>query len=107
MEGIREQLIKKAYDKSDKTKTIGVFVASVVLAIIVLLLILILIPAGVVIAIIFSGAILYGGYYLTGEFNVEYEYCYSSGELSVDKVINQRRRKPMCSHNLRSAETFN
>ncbi len=107
MEGIREQLVKKAFDSSDRAKTYGVLAGSLLLAIIVFFLITYVMGwAMVVVALIFAGAIMYGGYWLTGEFNVEYEYCFSSGELIVDKVINQRRRKPMCSVNLRSADAF-
>ncbi len=107
MEGIREQLVKKPYDSSDRMKTYGVLAASLVLAILVFFLITYFLGwVMIVVALIFAGLILFGGYYLTGEFNVEYEYCFSTGELIVDKIINQRRRKPMCSVNLRSAEAF-
>ncbi len=107
MEGIREQLVRKPYDSKDRMKTYGVLAASLLLAIIVFFLVTYFMGwVMVIIALIFAGAILYGGYWLTGEFNVEYEYCFSSGELIVDKIVNQRKRKPMCSINLRGAEAF-
>lgn len=107
MEGIREQLVKKPVTGSDKAKTYGVLAAALVFAVIVFMLINIFLGSTmIIVAIIFAGVILWGGYWLTGEFSVEYEYCFSQGELIVDKIINQRRRKPMCSIELRSADSF-
>ncbi len=107
MEGIREQLVKKPVDSQDKIKTALVLVGSLLLAIIVVLLFNILIGSVMMlVALIFAGLIMWGGYWLTGEFSVEYEYCYSNGELSVDKIINQRRRKSMCSVDLKRADAF-
>ncbi len=107
MEGIREQLVKKPVTNSDKVKTYGVLAAALLLAVIVFMLINIYLGSTmIIVAIILAGIILWGGYWLTGEFSVEYEYCFSAGELSVDKIINQRRRKPMCSVDLRTADSF-
>lgn len=107
MEGIREQLVKKPVTGSDRAKTYGVLAAALLVAVIVFMLVNIFLGSTmVIVAIILAGVILWGGYWLTGEFNVEYEYCFSAGELTVDKIINQKRRKPMCSIDLRSADSF-
>lgn len=107
MEGIREQLVKKPVTGSDRAKTYGVLAAALLVAVIVFMLVNIFLGSTmIIVAIILAGVILWGGYWLTGEFNVEYEYCFSAGELTVDKIINQKRRKPMCSIDLRSADSF-
>lgn len=107
MEGIREQLVKKRPESSDKVKSTLVLLATLVVAIAVFFVILYYLGiAMIIVAIVLSACILWGGYKLTGEFNTEYEYCFSAGELSVDKVINQRRRKHICSLVLRSADSF-
>lgn len=106
MEGIREQLVKKPVDSQDKLKTALVLAGSLVLAIIVVFLVAVYASVMMLVAIIFAGLIMWGGWWLTGEFSVEYEYCYSNGELIVDKIINRRRRKSMCSVELRRADAF-
>lgn len=107
MEGIREQLVKKPETQSDKVKTYAVLFGALLLAILVVMIVNMVFGATMIlIALLVAGGILYGGYWLTGEFNIEYEYCYSGGELTVDKIINQKRRKNMCQVNLRSAERF-
>ncbi|MBQ8623778.1 MAG: hypothetical protein IJ424_05280 [Oscillospiraceae bacterium] len=107
MEGIREQLVKKPETQSDRIKTYAVLFGALLLAILIVMIVNIVFGATMIlIGLLVAGGILYGGYWLTGEFNVEYEYCFSGGELTVDKIINQKRRKGMCSVNLRSAERF-
>lgn len=107
MEGIREQLVKKAVTNSDKVKTFLLLTGALLLAIVVVLVFNILFGTTMIlIGLLLAGGILYGGYWLTGELSIEYEYCFTSGELSVDKIINRKRRKSMCSVTLRSAESF-
>ena len=107
MDGIREQLVKKPETRSDRSKTYAVLLAALILAILVVMIVNVVFGATMIlIALLIAGGILYGGYWLTGEFYVEYEYCCSGGELTVDKIINRKRRKPMCSVNLRNAERF-
>lgn len=107
MEGIREQLVKKRAERSDRIKTTLVIlltfiIAAVAFCAVVYFLGLIMIIVASIVAI----GICLGGYKLTGEFNIEYEYCFSAGELTVDKVINQRRRKHICCVPLRTADAF-
>lgn len=107
MEGIREQLVKKPVTKPDKIKTYAILLAALLLAIVVVMVFNILFGTTMIlIGLLLSGAILYGGYWLTGELSIEYEYCFSGGELIVDKIINQKKRKSMCQIHLRSAESF-
>lgn len=107
MEGIREQLVKKRPERSDKVKSALVFIATFMLAAVAFCVILYFLSVVmIVVAAIVAIGICWLGYKLTGEFNIEYEYCFSAGEFTVDKIINQRRRKHVCSCLLRSADTF-
>lgn len=49
------------------------------------------------------GAVV-GAYYLSKSLNIEYEYIFTGGELSVDKVIDQQRRKNVLTVDLQSVE---
>lgn len=49
------------------------------------------------------GAIV-GAYFLSKSFNIEYEYIFTGGELSVDKVIDQNRRKNVLTVDMQAIE---
>ena len=107
MDGIREQLVVKPRDSSDGIKKALILMGALLAAIILLTVILtvgnaILTELGILLAI----GIIWGGWWLTGSLNVEYEYIVFNNELQVDKIINKRSRKTLCSLNLRKAEAF-
>lgn len=49
---------------------------------------------------------VYGAYYLITSMNVEYEYSVTNGELDVDQIIAQRKRKRLVSVNCKEVEAF-
>lgn len=107
MEGIREQLVKRPRGRRESLGTAAVLIAALILASLAFGIIYVL-SGGMlaVVAVVVSGGILWGGWWLTGMFSVEYEYVIVGGELSVDKITNKRSRKTLCSVKLRSAEAF-
>lgn len=48
----------------------------------------------------------YGAYWLITGMNVEYEYILTNGEIDVDKIIAQRKRKRLVTVNSRTFEAF-
>ena len=54
----------------------------------------------------FTIAILlgYATYLVWAYTSVEYEYSFLNGELSVDKIIGQRKRKSIASYDIKEAE---
>ncbi len=107
MEGIREQLVKRPRGRREKTNSFLVLLAAVILASLGFSVVYVF-SGGMllVVAIILAGLILWGGWWLTGMFNVEYEYIVVGGEIQIDKITNKRSRKTLCSMKLRSAEAF-
>lgn len=106
METVREQLVKRTKTTQDKVKQYGILAGTVVLAGIVLMLMQRLGVAFAFVTILIDIGILWGGWSLSGIFNVEYEYCIAGNELSVEKIIDQKRRKQLCSFNLKEAKGF-
>ena len=49
-------------------------------------------------------AIAYGAYYLIKSKNIEYEYAVTNGEIDVDKIISQKRRKRLLSTHCKNFE---
>ena len=59
---------------------------------------IILIPFVVIIGV------CYGGFFLLGMRNLEYEYSFTNGDVTVDKIINRRSRKRMVSFDCKDVE---
>ncbi len=51
-----------------------------------------------------AAGVIYGAYWLFGNFNVEYEYSLTNGELDVDKIVNRKKRKRLLSVDCRKFE---
>lgn len=106
METVREQLVKRPAQQSDIIVKYGSWAGA---AILIFAAFMLLVPLGglfVVAATLLTMLILWGAYYISGLVNVEYEYCIAGAEFSVDKIINQSKRKTLCSFNLKSAVGF-
>ncbi len=106
METVREQLVKRPAQQSDIFVKYGSWAGA---AILIAMAFMVLVPLGslfVVAATLLTMLILWGAYYISGLVNVEYEYCIAGAEFSVDKIINQSKRKTLCSFNLKSATGF-
>lgn len=106
METVREQLVKRPAQQSDIFVKYGSWAGAPILIFAAFML---LVPLGglfVVAATLLTMLILWGAYYISGLVNVEYEYCIAGAEFSVDKIINQSKRKTLCSFNLKSAVGF-
>lgn len=106
METVREQLVQRPQTKEDSYKKYGVFAAAVFLE----ALIAIIVMAGNVVfkllGTLLVVLIAMGFFALMKSFNVEYEYCIAGSQLTVDKLINQNKRKTLCSIDLKSASAF-
>lgn len=62
-------------------------------------------PFSIVVPIAAVGA-LYGARQLITSMNVEFEYSITNGELDVDKIIAQRKRKRLITVNCRNVDDF-
>lgn len=102
MDTFYEQLVKKQLTPSDMMKR-GGLVAAVMLVIFLAFFVLPnihIIFASLSIFLV-AGAI-YGAWYLWGSTNLEYEYILTNGEIDVDKIISQRKRKRLVTVNVRN-----
>ena len=63
-------------------------------------LLTVLVPIAIVMFLV--AALLW--FFITPLLNVEYEYSYLNGELSIDKIFNKSRRKKWVVYDLKSAE---
>jgi uncharacterized membrane protein YeaQ/YmgE (transglycosylase-associated protein family) len=65
-------------------------------AIVISYLLMLFIPQFAMFLII---AVFYGAYILISKFNIEYEYALTNGDLDIDMIISQKKRKRLLSVN--------
>jgi cephalosporin hydroxylase len=88
---------------SKKKSVIDIIIAVIILvSAIILVLVMAILLRGFGLAI--GIGIIYGAYYLLSSLNIEFEYTMTNGDLDIDKIISQRKRKKLFSGNSRDFE---
>lgn len=90
-----EYIVKRQKTMQDTFITIGI-----IIAFLIVLVVGIGLPFGPIIVV----AAGYGAYWLITSRSIEYEYIVTNGELDVDKIIAQRKRKRILSIHSRDFE---
>lgn len=100
-----EYLVKKKKTGKDYLIQIGVVLA----ALVIIFLAFALSPylgAFSIISTLVIVAVIYGAYYLFTNTRVEFEYILTNGEMDIDKIIAQRKRKRLITVKCKDFETF-
>ena len=101
-DSFNEKLVTKKKSAGDKAKFAGILAAGFVL----IYTILMFAPFLRYIYMFLIAAVFYGMYYALTSLNIEYEYAITNGEMDIDKIIAQRRRKRIISVDTREFEYF-
>ncbi len=94
-----EKIVKKKSDAKSKALTILIIVGVLILSIVALG-----IPFLGMFGIFIVVGLIYGAWILITSFQVEYEYSLTNGELDIDSIIAQRRRKRILTINCKEFE---
>lgn len=90
-----ERIVQKRKDMKDYLIIFGVIIATIIL----MLLVLNFIPG---MAFFFLIGLGYIAYLVITTRNIEYEYAVTNGDLDIDKIIAQRKRKRLFSANCKT-----
>ncbi len=104
MDVFKEQIVRKLSSRNDKISKVFIMIAAVALAMGCFML-----TFGtqlMMFGLLFAALVLYGGYYFVTNLDVEYEYILTNGDLDVDKIIAQRKRKRLCTLKVTAATEF-
>ncbi len=93
MDTYKEQNVKKAVTTNDTIRKFSLILSAISLSGVLLLLSMMYFQQGFLLAIFLSGLMIYGAFYFLKDLQVEYEYLYTNGDLDVDKIMGQRKRK--------------
>ncbi len=99
-----EYLIAKKHKGGEMLLKLGVIVAAIAVIVIAFPL-LTSFGLGSVAMLLAAGAV-YGAYILITSFNVEFEYIITNGEMDIDKITAQRKRKRLITIKCKDFETF-
>ncbi len=97
-----EHLVKKRSTTVDTLKKIGIVIALLVVILACFFFFALLGPLAVL--LIFGGC--YAAYWLISGMSIEYEYILTNGEIDVDKIIAQRKRKRLVTVSAKTFESF-
>lgn len=100
-----EYLVKKKNTTKTYLLYIGIILATIVLSAILLYLSLLINSLSFIFLLLVAG-VIYGAWYLIGKLRIEYEYIVTNGEMDVDKIMAQRKRKRLVTVKLKDVEVF-
>ena len=97
-----EQIVKKKLNGKDYMIMLGLSLAAAV----VLFLAVAFLGSyiGIPMLIMLAVGIFYGYYKLITMRNLEFEYSFTNGDLTIDKIINRQRRKRLTSFDVTTVE---
>ena len=104
MDKFKEFIVKKELTSNEKVSRVFITLCAVSLASLAVLF-----TMGTVLNMIglFAACLsLYGGWRLICSFFVEYEYTITNFDLDIDKIINQSKRKRLCTIDLHTVTEY-
>ncbi len=93
MDSFVEQLVKKKKSPAQ----IAAMVVTVVVALLLVAGCVLFMAILGIFAVLAIAAIAYGAWYLLTAQNIEYEYCVTNGDIDIDRIVAQRKRKRIVS----------
>ncbi len=94
-----EKIISRRKNVADRLIIIGIIIAVMILTVCVPF-----IPYANQFWVIIDFGLIYGGYMLIKSRSIEYEYIVTNGDLDIDKIVAQRKRKRIFSGNCKAFE---
>ena len=93
MDHFAEQLVRKPHSAQDDLRRALIIAAAVVITLVALLLVF----TGFPLALVLPVCAVWAAWYFLKMQHVEYEYSCTNGELDIDKIFGQDKRKPLLS----------
>ena len=98
MDTFVEQIVKKKKTVMDWLIIVAIILAAFLLSSVIFLYVRFLVPMIVL--------VVWGAWWLCTNRNIEFEYSITNGEMDIDMIIAQRRRKRLCSIKCAKVEAY-
>ncbi len=99
MDIFMEKIVRKRKDYKDYLITAAILIGAVALMVVVMF-----VPILGQMWLFFAAGIIYLAYLLSTTRNIEFEYAVTNGDLDIDKIVAQRKRKRVFSANCKTFE---
>lgn len=106
MDTYKEQLVKKAMTTNDHLRKVMLVIIALSLSGLLIVLAMMMAPQFLLMGLFASGFLIYGAFYFGKDIETEYEYLYTNGDMDIDKILGQRRRKRLVSGNIHTVTEF-
>ena len=103
MDIFTEQIVKRKLSSKDLGISFAASLGGVVLVLISVFILFPLTGVSLIPLVVLVGSI-YGIYWVVTSRNLEFEYSVTNGDLTVDKIINKKRRKRVISFDVHNTE---
>ena len=103
MDIFTEQIVKRKFSGKDWGISFAASLGAVILVFISVFILLPLTGIPLIPLAVLAGSI-YGIYWVVTSRNLEFEYSVTNGDLTVDKIINKKRRKRVISFDVHNTE---
>jgi len=97
-----EYIISKRNTPKDIALKAGIIILAILLSFVIILFLSSVMP----VAFLLTVGVCYGAYYLLTGMNIEYEYSVTNGDIDIDTIIAQRKRKRLLSVNSKNFEKY-
>lgn len=101
MDTFIEKLITKRKTGKDRAFSAGIIALGIIVAYLVLNLTAAFLQS---ISLLLAAGVLYGTYLLVKSRNIEFEYAVTNGDLDIDRIVAQRKRKRIFSASCKDFE---
>lgn len=98
MDTFVEQIVRKKKTAVDWLIIFGISVAALIVSFLIWRFVYFLLPTVVL--------IVWGAWWVATGRNIEFEYCITNGEMDIDTIIAQRRRKRLCGITCSKVEAY-
>ena len=98
-----ERMVKKRFDSKDVLIMLGLL-AAIFILVGLSIFFLIGVLGQVMLAFLVIAGVVYGGFRLLTMRNLEFEYSFTNGYVSVDKIINRNSRKRLTAFECKEVE---
>ncbi len=106
MDVYKEQIVKKTPSSNDQIRKFSLVLGAVSIAGLLFLVVSTFVPQYILVYLLLVGLMIYGVVYLIHNMSTEYEYILTNGEIDIDKIMGQRKRKRLFSFRLQAVTAF-
>lgn len=106
MDIYKEQLVKKATTSKEQAKKTVILIGGIFTGAAIMMIVLAYFTSALFLGLVAAVGVVYGAFYFVKDMQTEYEYLFTNGDLDIDKIMGQRKRKRLTTVKIASVTDF-